>query len=112
MIPCNWIHDPTRTDSRGWPFNMCVRCSRELYAPDHPSKWKGDPQWCRAWPFPHELGHWLTLLLAAVGVHKSGYVWLKRKLGFAPKCGCDKRATWLNTLGTRLLSLARRKPAK
>lgn len=54
---------------------------------------------CDGWPLPHELGHWLTLLLAAVGIHKSGYVWLKRRLGLGPKCGCGQRAERLNTWG-------------
>lgn len=99
MIPCDWQHDPTRTNARGWPVNVCKRCGYERYAPHHPSTWKGDPQWCPSWPRAWEWGHWLTLLLAALGLRKEGYVWLKRRLGLTPKCGCGQRAERLNTWG-------------
>lgn len=104
MIPSNWKHEPDILDEHGWPRNTCLRCGSVRYAPDHPSKWKGDPQWCPAWPFPHELGHWFTILLAAIFIRQKDYLWLKRKLGFAPKCGCNQREQALNSLGQRLWS--------
>lgn len=57
---------------------------------------------CPAWPRPHELGNWLELLLAACFIRKSGYVRLKRLLGFKAACGCDKRQHWLNRLLPKL----------
>ncbi len=62
----------------------------------------GDAGECSAPPFPHELGHWLALLLEVVFIRKRDYLWLKAKLGFAPKCGCNEREAKLNTIGERI----------
>lgn len=57
---------------------------------------------CRGWPFPHELGHWLSLLLAALWIRKRDYLWLKARLGFKAQCGCDAREKKLNAWGAWL----------
>ena len=54
---------------------------------------------CSAYPEWSELGHWLTLILAACFIRKRDYLWLKRKLGLAPKCGCGEREASLNRVG-------------
>lgn len=104
MISCLLKHEPDCANDRGWPRNTCLRCGKVRHAPDHFSKWKGDPQWCKAWPFWWEIGCWLTLTLAAVFIFKDGYVWMKRMLGLSPKCGCAKREKALDKLGASVAS--------
>lgn len=100
-MKCKLTHDPALTDENGWPANICQRCGRVIHSPHHPSLWRGDDVLCYAWPFWHELGHWLSLLLAAVGLNPRRYVWLKTKLGLHPKCGCGQREAALNTWGDK-----------
>ncbi len=107
MISCNLKHEPEAVNERGWPRNTCQRCDKVRYAPDHFSKWRGDPQWCGAWPFWWELGCWLTLILEAVLLRREAYLWLKRKLGFGPQCGCAGREALLNRLGAWIYSVTK-----
>lgn len=92
-------------DGRGWVKYVCQRCRRKLdWTPDGPEGVRGNTPSirCKGWPLSHEFGHWLALLLSAVGLRKRDYLWLKSKLGMKPKCGCDKREEALNNLGRSL----------
>lgn len=93
MMQCEWRS--LRTTDAG-SVVACKRCGRRVESRYSPARIHAN---CKGWPRTSELGHWLTLLLAAVGIHKSGYVWLKRRLGLGPKCGCTQRAARLNTWG-------------
>lgn len=60
---------------------------------------------CNGLPFPHELGHWIALVLEAFFLTKSSWLRLKILSGFKPVCGCQKREESLNSLGKRLAAL-------
>jgi hypothetical protein len=93
---CLW-KDSGEPDDRGWRRVQCIRCNLVTAPTPHPhDRIKAK---CKAYPFWHEFGHWLALILAAVGVTKDRYVWLKSRAGLQAKCGCQQREERLNTLG-------------
>ena len=77
---CIWQDIPDSADERGWRRVVCVRCHRALVPTPHPHERIHAA--CKALPFAHEWGHWLTILLGG--------------------CGCDKRAEKLNSWGAWL----------
>ena len=89
MIPCSLTTDHDMCDDRGWPLHTCSRCGKTWHMAGDSAKWKGDPVYCEAWPYWWELGNWLTLLFAAVGI--------KKPVGC--NCGCGERAEALNRFG-------------
>ena len=99
MIPCRLTSDPTNKDYRGWPNHTCTRCGKSWHMSGLPKEWKGDPVYCREWPDWWEIGYWLVLGLAAIGVTRSRYLWFKVRLGFPPQCGCGQRQDKANALG-------------
>lgn len=87
---------------RGRVAVRCRRCGLSLTTLYVPSKVFAN---CRAWPFWHEFGEWVSILLAAIGINPRRYGWLRWKLGLDEPgscASCDARKLWLNTLGGRL----------
>ena len=97
---CIWQDIPDSADERGWRRVVCVRCHRALVPTPHPHERIHAA--CKALPFAHEWGHWLTILLGVFGISKAGVEWLRHRLGLLGGCGCDKRAEKLNSWGAWL----------
>jgi hypothetical protein len=97
---CLFAEDGESDQVCGWHKYRCERCGRIGHSPYGIGKVTGPD--CAAWPFRLELGHWLTLLLKACWIRKRDYLWLKSKLGLAPKCGCGDRERKLNRWGSWL----------
>jgi hypothetical protein len=84
----------------------CVRCKAVRLMPlSGKGADKIDAE-CRAFPFWHEFGYWLSLILAACLITPDVIARLNYKLGLTeiPECSCADRVRWLNTLGGRLCS--------
>jgi hypothetical protein len=89
-----------KTNEQGWHEYVCERCGRGngSFTPHDPRRWASQRE-CPAWPERWEAGAWLSLILAACFIRKADYLWLKRKLGLSPKCGCGEREVCLNRVG-------------
>ena len=83
----------------GFTKYVCQRCGMEGHSPYGLDRVIGD---CYGWPLWHEFGQWLSLLLEAVGITKSGYSSLRRRLGFKGNCGCGKREAAADAIGDGL----------
>jgi len=59
---------------------------------------------CYGSPFPHELGHWLAVILEAYFLSNRSWLRLKILCGFKPTCGCQSREAALNHLGHHTLT--------
>ncbi len=106
MIPCK-LQLIDEYDERGWQGCTCPRCNRKpIFAPDPPEKRKGDPVWCKAWPWWHEFGYIFSIFLEAIFLDEPRWIWIKTQFGFQPKCGCQQRQDSLNRFGEWLRSAA------
>ena len=54
---------------------------------------------CKGWPLGWELGHWCAIFLAAAGITKGRWSWLRGKLGYKTPCECGEREEQYNGLG-------------
>lgn len=97
---CVWRDIPDSRDNRGWRRVECVRCGRKLnhtphiHTDIHAS--------CPAFPWWHEAGFWIELLLKALGITKDRYNWLRRRVGIKKPCGCPQNQEAMNKSGHKL----------
>lgn len=98
-------------DDRGWLRRRCERrgCTKRTnWTPDPPERIGFR---CTGWPHNWEIGSWLALFLAAIGISQDRFAWAVHKLGLIEvadeSCGCAAREQWLNTLGGRIYTLAK-----
>lgn len=92
LIPCAYADDGREGTSRTL---TCKRCGRRTITPYASASVHAE---CRAWPAWHELGHWVTLALAALGIG-GGWALLRRVFRLPSRCGCKRRAKSLNSAG-------------
>jgi hypothetical protein len=89
-------HDPP--DAEGKFLRRCIRCgytTKRRVGAETPVRAE-----CQAWPFAHEVGHWIAILLAAAGITKGRWNWLQAMLG-RPPCRCGERQEAANSWGAR-----------
>ena len=92
----------------GWRCVICLRCGRKLKPTPHDNA--RIVAECRAFPFWWELGHWAAIFLAAAGLTKGRWNWLRWKLGLTTPCGCEQKQEAMNTWGAKLAAwLAKRR---
>lgn len=109
---CDWQDAGESQYQAGFRRYVCTRagCRIEGHSPYGPERVRNavnSP--CPGWPHLHEWGHWCALLLEAVFIRKALIAWLNYRLGLTevPKCNCEARERWLNTLGGKLCSSPR-----
>lgn len=84
----------------------CIRCKLELTVPTTTRRGRIGGN-CRAWPFLHEWGYWLALILEVFGLSKRRWGWLLWKLRLGPPgpCAtCAEREAWLNSLPGKVVT--------
>lgn len=91
LLACKF-HDDGATD---WRTAYCERCGRKVQSPYPAANIFAD---CYAWPLWWELGYWLKLFLAALGIVTCPSPMIQRLLAPIGKC-CQKRAENLNRGG-------------
>jgi hypothetical protein len=98
---CLWEHldDPSglRTYRCGRP--TCPLHKKRIRIPA--SSIRLEPHRCTGIPLQHEWGNWLSIWLGLFGITDAGVAWWLARLRIPFRCGCKKRATALNTLGSR-----------
>src|SRR4051812_7847918 len=108
MIPCRLSTDDSDKNDMVWPRHSCSRCGRSWHMNGLPPEWRGDPVYCNSWPEKWEVGYWVLIVLASVGVTTSRYEWLKYRAGIGSKCGFQQRAETMNTWGQKLREILSR----
>ncbi len=98
-MKCLLEYDGDSWKRKGYRHYHCIRpgCKNDAHSPYELDRI--NPPDCDRIPLAHEIGHWIAFLLEVILIRKRDYLWLKAKLGFAPKCGCDQREAALNDLG-------------
>lgn len=107
-MKCEWLPDgPEKNGKRAY---KCARygCGLKTKLQPHPPEKIHSV--CRAWPRWHEFGHWVALVLEAVGLSENRWNWLRWRLGFITPCGCKKRKERLNWVGRTIKGWLQRLP--
>lgn len=110
-MKCDWEeHSAEGSPRPGWRKVRCVRCGVIAgWTPHALNRIHGT---CYGWPRWHEWGSIVEFSLAVVGITKEGWTWLRYRLGLTKPCGCEKRATWLDSVGGWIAGKSKEPPSR